>query len=112
MLDFLKSITALGAAIRIQRQGFYPLGSSLFSSFIVPGERRLIEILPPSPHDEFEEAAPYRTRIGTDALTFSHASVSVPLPPPSSVIAYFNSSTRAGDSLVAIFVLPRSCVAS
>jgi hypothetical protein len=40
VLYLLKSMAALHAAIRIQRQGLNPLGEQTFFSFILPGRRR------------------------------------------------------------------------
>ena len=88
VLDFLKSMAALRAAIRIQRQGFLSPRRRIIHVFsILPGGRRLRGKSPPL--GEAGVNGPTRsqcTRMGTDALMFSQASVSVPLPPPLSVI--------------------------
>ncbi len=56
VLDFLKSMAALRAAIRIHRQRFYPLGKESSTLPIVPGGRQILsETRRPRPVPEIRE---------------------------------------------------------
>jgi hypothetical protein len=108
MLNFLKSMAALRAAIPIQRQVFDHLERSTHTLLLYRGAASFGEVDALAGYLRLAQAARQCTQKGTDALTSSHASVSVPFPPPSSVSVYFKSSTIAGGLVVIILVLPKS----
>ena len=133
-------MAALGAAIRVQRQGPNPQGEEFTHSLHCTGRAAILcnygraepkvtlkgTGFSPFIHAQNEcgllplgdslfkpPLTPFQcTMIGTEALWSSHASVSVPLPPPPSVIVYTRFSTMAAGLLIVIGTLPRSLLLS
>jgi len=111
-LDFFKAIATLGAAIGIQRQSSQPPYKNLATLSIVSAGRQITG-KPCRPASICAAHASIQcTMMCTVALLFSQARVSVPLPPPKSLMVYFRFSTRAGRVVVCNFALPRSCALS
>ncbi len=110
-LNFFKSMAALGAAIRIQRQGSFTSSRRKYTLCLLYRQGRNHLQLPPC-RPMPSAAGPQCMWMGTDALWSSQARVRVPRPSPLSVMVQTRFSTIAGGLLMVIFTLPRSLVLS
>jgi hypothetical protein len=115
LLDLLKSVTALVAAIFVKRQLEWLRGERSLSILIgtgaalfrhelrgLPGLASIVEERPGKP------VYGYFAETGTEAEWFSQARVILPLPPPESSMVYFRFSTSEGGLDICILTLPRS----